>query len=203
MRSLTARPLSLMGALLFTFATGGQAQVTAPATQGATPTFRVEIIGDRVTDFNARVQQYFELRTRLEMGLAIDTVSEDPAVYLDAQLALANRIRDARRDAKQGDLFTREASTEFKRVLQATINETLWKVIMGEDNPGQFRHRINADYPEGLPFATMPANILALLPELPNGLQFRFLGRHLVLYDTKSNVIVDRIPYAIECRTCD
>src|SRR5688572_14360666 len=108
MRSMTARPLSLMGALLFTFATGGQAQVTAPATQGATPTFRVEIIGDRVTDFNARVQQYFELRTRLEMGLAIDTVSEDPAVYLDAQLALANRIRDARRDAKQGDLFTRE-----------------------------------------------------------------------------------------------
>lgn len=202
MRTTIVRHLPVMGALLLAFAAGGQAQVTEPARQG-TPVFRVEIFGDRVAGFNERVQKYVELRTRLEKGLAIDTISEDPAAFLTAQHALARRIRDARRDAEQGDIFTREAATEFKRALQATINETAWKVIMNEDNPGQFRHRINDDYPEGLPFSTMPANILSLLPQLPAGLQFRFLGRHLALYDTRASVILDRIPYAIECRTCD
>lgn len=33
--------------------------------------------------------------------------------------------------------------------------------------------------------------------QLPRDLQYRFLGRHLVLLDTRARVILDRIPYAI------
>ena len=49
----------------------------------------------------------------------------------------------------------------------------------------------------------MPPNILARLPSLPDDIQYRFLGRHLILLDTRASVILDRIPYAIQCADCD
>jgi hypothetical protein len=48
--------------------------------------------------------------------------------------------------------------------------------------------------------STVPANVLSVLPELPPDIQYRFLGRHLVLHDTRANVIVDRMRCAIQCR---
>ena len=43
----------------------------------------------------------------------------------------------------------------------------------------------------------MPINILAALPKLPDDIEYRFLGRHLVLHDTRANMILDRIPCAV------
>jgi len=34
---------------------------------------------------------------------------------------------------------------------------------------------------------------------LPDGIEFRFVGRHLILYDVRANTIIDRLPDAIEC----
>ena len=77
-----------------------------------------------------------------------------------------------------------------------------WAVIM-DDNPGEFSHEINGIYPDGKPFSTVPGQILAVLPALPDGVEYRFLGRHLILLDVRANVILDRIPYAIRCVDCD
>ena len=63
--------------------------------------------------------------------------------------------------------------------------------------------RSTAHYPKKKPLSTVPPNILAALPSLPDGIQYRFLGRHLVLHDTRANVIIDRIPYAVRCMGCD
>ena len=49
----------------------------------------------------------------------------------------------------------------------------------------------------------MPGTILAALPALPDDVEYRFLGRHLILLDIRANVILDRIPYAIRCVDCD
>ena len=68
-----------------------------------------------------------------------------------------------------------------------------------DDNPGQFSHRINGDYPKRRPLSTMPGTFLAVLPALPDGLEYRFLGHQLILHDTRANVILDRMPCAIEC----
>jgi hypothetical protein len=35
------------------------------------------------------------------------------------------------------------------------------------------------------------------LPTLPQGLEFRFVGRNLILLDTEANLIVDFIPNAV------
>jgi hypothetical protein len=80
---------------------------------------------------------------------------------------------------------------------ECAVANTLAAIM--DDNPGKISHHINGTYPEGEPFSTMPANILAVLPRLPDDIQYRFLGRHLILYDTRASLILDRIPYAIRC----
>jgi hypothetical protein len=107
----------------------------------------------------------------------------------------------ARADARRGDIFTPTISREFKKVLVQT-DDTTWADIV-DDNPGEFSTRINGSYPEKKPFSTVPANILAALPRLPDDVEYRFLGRHLILLDTRASVIVDWIPYAMGCGDSD
>ena len=45
----------------------------------------------------------------------------------------------------------------------------------------------------------MPGTFLLVLPVLPGGLEYRFLGPHLILHDTKANVILDIMSCAIAC----
>jgi hypothetical protein len=49
----------------------------------------------------------------------------------------------------------------------------------------------NMVYPPQLPLATFPGKLLKALPELPKGLEYRIVGRHLILRDVTGNVIVD------------
>lgn len=41
--------------------------------------------------------------------------------------------------------------------------------------------------------------MLGVLPTLPDDVQYRFLDRDLILYDTRANMMLDRIPSAIRC----
>lgn len=43
----------------------------------------------------------------------------------------------------------------------------------------------------------MPPLILTQLQPLPDGLGYRFMGRGLILRDTKANLIVDVLPEAV------
>lgn len=168
---------------------------TAPAPQEI-PVFRVQIWGDTGADFTSRVASYVDLRSELEKGLPPLTVTEDPVEILRAVRSLAARIRVARAKAKQGDIFSPEVSTRFKRTLLLEIDADSLAVI-NDENPGKIDVKINGSYPVRTPFTTMPPNVLAALPKLPADLEYRFLGRHLVLVDTRASVIIDRIPYAI------
>jgi hypothetical protein len=181
----------------------GHAQ-TSPTTnpQPKTPDFSVQIWGDIAEDFSARVWSYFALRRELEHGLPALIVTEDPAYIRRAELALAKKIRVARARAKQGDIFTPAISVEFKKILLHTMGAGTWAAIM-DDNPGMFSTRINGTYSKKRPLSTVPPNVLAVLPSLPADIQYRFVGRHLILHDTRANVILDRMPDAIPCAHCD
>ena len=158
----------------------------------------MEVWGDIVADFSTRVWSYFELRSELEKGLPPRTVTDDPAEIRRAVRALADRIRVARAKAKQGDIFTPTVSAQFRKALLLEMNAPTWATIM-DDNPGEFSVQINGSYPDEKPLSTVPPNILAVLPTLPEDIQYRFLGRHLILYDTRASLILGRIPYAIRC----
>jgi hypothetical protein len=125
------------------------------------PDFRLQIRGDVATDFRARVWSYFELRSAQEKGLPALTVTDDPSAIRRAERALAKRIRMARAEAKQGDLFTPSISVEFRKALLLETDANAWEAIM-DDNPGEFPAPINGTYPKGKPLSTMPPNILAV-----------------------------------------
>jgi hypothetical protein len=191
---------SLAIALILACASVGYAQDAKTDQKPEPPRFKVEIFGDVMADFSARVSAYVELRDELRKGTPALAVG-DPAQVRHAVDALAARIRVARAGARRGDIFTPTISREFKKVLVQT-DDTTWADIV-DDNPGEFSTRINGSYPEKKPFSTVPPNILAALPRLPDDLEYRFLGRHLILLDTRASVIVDWIPYAMGCGDSD
>jgi hypothetical protein len=138
------------------------------------------------------------MRTGLEVGLPGQRVTDKPAENIRAERALARRIRDARDGARRGDIFTPAISAEFRMILRDVMEPRTLAVIM-DDNPGAFSHRINATYPKRRPLSTMPGVILSVLPVLPDGVEYRFLGNDLILHDTRANVILDRVTCAIAC----
>jgi hypothetical protein len=187
---------SLAIALIFLPASVAYPQPPQTQADRDTPVFRVQVWGDIAADFTTRVQSYFDLRSELEKELPALTVTDDPAEIRRTVRALAQKIRVARAEAKQGDIFTPAVSAKFRKVLMLETNTRTWAAMM-DDNPGEFSARINDSYPEQKTVSTVPPNILAALPRLPADIEYRFLGRHLILLDTRASVIIDRIPYAI------
>jgi hypothetical protein len=191
------RLTSLAIALIILFAVASQAQPATTNQNRENPDFRVQVWGYIVADFSTRVWDYFELRSELEQGLPPLTITDDPAEIRRAIRSLAKRIRVWRAEAKQGDIFTPTITVEFRRALIIEMSPNTWAAVM-DDNPGEFSTRINGTYPGDKPLSTMPPNILAVLPRLPDDIEYRFVGRHLILLDTRANLIVDRIQYAIQ-----
>jgi len=161
------------------------------------PVFRARTWGFVAADFGERVSHYVELRTSLERGSPNLAVTDDAGEIRRTQGALAHKMRRARVGARQGDIFSSNISAEFRHVLLLETNPGTMATIMDE-NPGDLRG-INRAYPTGKPRASVPAGILALLPTLPDDLQYRFVGRALILIDTRTNLILDRMPCAIAC----
>lgn len=191
--------LAAIVVVLLSPATNGQSP-TQPARD--TPDFTVQVWGVATADFDARMSNYAALRAQLQRGLTPLRVTDDPRDILRAEFALARRIRAARSDAHGGEIFTTEISSAFK---QALILETRSATCgsIADDNPGDFFYSINDTYPKRRPLSTVPPGILILLPRLPGDVQYRFVGQHLILHDTRANVILDRIPNAIHCADID
>jgi hypothetical protein len=53
--------------------------------------------------------------------------------------------------------------------------------------------KVNAPYEADASFSTVPSPLLMKLPQLPEEVEYRFVGKHLVLRDTKADMIVDYI----------
>jgi hypothetical protein len=200
--TMKLRHTSLAIALTVLVGSVGYAQAPTTSPDHKNPAFKVQVWGYIVADFSARIWSYSELRSELEKGLPGLTVTEDLREIRRAQRALAKRIRVAREGARQGDIFTPAIGVEFRKVLRLEMDADTWAAIM-DDNPGEFSNRINGTYAGKRSLSTVPPNILARLPGLPDDIQYRFLGRHLILHDTRANLILDRIPYAIRCTDCD
>jgi len=184
-------------AATFVVAASALAYSQAPRSSAAqTPGCEAPVWGDEVKEFTRRIEAYVALRTRLEAGLPLGAAARGASEAGAARQALAERIRTARAQARQGDLLTPELSVQIQRSLRRAIDAHTWKVIM-DDNPGEFPSQVNDGYRIGSPLSTMPPHVLAGLPTLPAGLEYRFIERHFILLDTPSGIILDRIPFAI------
>jgi hypothetical protein len=148
-------------------------------------------------DFAARVEKYVELRKKADDSAPPLKETRDPAKIKAAQQALVERIGAARSDAKQGDIFTPEIAAYFRHLMRPESKETGTKEIMKEDKVGTVPFKINGPYPDEKPLVTAPPNILGALPPLPKDIEYRFVGKHLILRDSRANSIIDYMLNAI------
>ena len=155
-----------------------------------------------MAEFKARVEAYADLHKRLARGDAKQKETDDPAKINERTDALTARVQAARTDAKQGDIFTPEIRPVFRRLLAPKLQGAEGrdvKAIIKDDGPapGTVSFKVNAKYPDSQPLPTVPANVLITLPPVPEPLEYRIVGQHLLLLDTSSDLIVDYILNAI------
>lgn len=176
--------LSASLVLLSTFLIAAQQRVNANAAIAA--------------KFDQKVADYMKLRQKALAGLPVPKNSGSPEHIDDFQKQLAGRIRDLRPQARQGDLFTPEVAGLFQHLVASAMrgkDGALIRTSFQRAEPLQGGHlEVNAVYPDGLPLQSMPPSLLMNLPRLPKELDYRFVGRELILRDTQANLIVDVIP---------
>jgi hypothetical protein len=197
-RIMTFKPALIITFINVLLTSGAHAQTPAPNTRDMAD-FKVQVWGVAAADFDARMLTYADMRADLQRGMTPLRLTDDPREIRKAEHALAKRIRAVRSGAHGGEIFTPEIAAAFKRALVLETRPSTCASIL-DDNPGAFDYSINGTYPKRRPLSTVPPGILMLLPRLPADVEYRFLGRHLILHDSRANVILDRILEAIECR---
>jgi hypothetical protein len=151
-------------------------------------------------DFDKRVAEYVKLQKSLAKGLSATKPTTEPQTIIDRQHELAGKLRAARSQAKQGDIFTPEIAKEFRRLLglaRGGQNDAHIKRSLERAEPVRLTLHVNEAYPSNIPLQSTPPTILMNLPRLPPELEYRIAGRMLVLRDGVANIVVDLIPDAI------
>jgi hypothetical protein len=114
---------------------------------------------------------------------------------------LARAIKAKRLDARQGDIFEPAVATAVRGVIAEALREVDVDLLLRglyEDceMPPGYRPQVNAGYPH---WATheMPFVLLARLPALPTGINYRLIDHDLLLWDVDANLIIDVLPDAL------
>jgi len=158
---------------------------------------------DGILQFTRAAEEYTFMHRRLERRLPVLEVSADTATIRRAIDAMAAAIRAERSDARQGDLFNPAAETTIRvRVANALRSHGLTPLdvrvaerAQGAD-AGAAVLRVNGTFPWALGTA-MFSCVLEALPPIPPELQYRLVGRDLVLIDVHASLIVDVLPLAL------
>jgi hypothetical protein len=182
-------------------------QTNTPA-QPPDPTSAQTQSPDQLKDFQARIDNYMEIHKKARASVpALPKETTDAAKIASHQQQLAARIRSLRSNALAGEVFSpanrQMVVTTIKQKTEGKDGAGAKATILGEGNPksgespAQINLAVNSTYPTSAPLSTMPPSLLMALPTLPQGLEFRFVGRNLILLDTEANLIVDFIPNAV------
>jgi hypothetical protein len=181
---------------------------TARSAKAAPPTERV--VGPLTTKdaealatMTERIKQYVELHTRIEGTLPGFPTEATPEQIDEHQRAFEKAMREARATAKHGDIFTPEARPVIKKLLAQIFGgpdgKSLKSSIMDENpvDPNAMKITVNSRYPDTVPLATIPPQVLQALPDLTEDLEYRFIGDWLILLDAKAHIIADYMPDAL------
>jgi len=156
-------------------------------------------------ELKQRVAQYLKLRKEAVAKAPKLKDKAEPEEILAHKRAAAEAIRATRANARPGDVLTPAVQAYLKRVIRSEMagkDGAPAKKAAKQGNPATegatpVNVKVNATYPDSAPLSTVPATLLLRLPELPKELDFRFVGRTLVLHDVNAGVILDFIPNAM------
>jgi len=147
--------------------------------------------------FLDRVNQYVVVHQKHENTLPKLSKESTPEQIDAHQRALGKLLQEARKDAKQGDIFTPESQAVIKKLIAKVFSGPdgpSLKASVMDENPGVPNLKVNARYPDEIPVSTIPPQLLEGLPKLPEEMEYRFVGDDLILMDTHAHTIADFIP---------
>lgn len=157
--------------------------------------------GDAFQRFQQSTNEYVALHRQIERNLPPLDMPGDGGSIRRAVEARADAIRHARANARAGDIFTADVRLAFRsRILEAS--ELCGDVAPGVDQEADGGGEaweppvVNGTFSWRTATRTSPC-VLAVLPELPQELQYRFLRRDLLLVDIEANLIVDVLRDAV------
>ena len=180
-------------------------EATSKSPESAPPTKRVvgplsEADAAALATMNDRLKDYVELHKKLEEDLPKLKDEATPQEIDKRQRLFEQRMREARKSARQGEIFTAEARPVIERLLAAVFDGPEGKALKAtvlDENPVGMPLTVNMRYPDSVPVSTMPPEVLQTLPKLSEDLEYRFIGRHLILLDAHAHVVADFIADAI------
>jgi len=170
------------------------------------PKTSVSVNQDSLTiqDFNKRVDEYVKLRKRSQLALPAFKPRKTATEVSEYQRSLAKKVQAQAGHPKAGEVFSPAISELFRKLIATP---------MGSDGGGKIRaslhhaepvHKIslqvNEQYPQVSAMQSTPPTLLSNLPRLPSEIEYRIVGRELVLLDTASNLIIDLLPDALPVR---
>ena len=149
-------------------------------------------------EFESRVKDYVKLHNTAREGLDKLKPTKSAGKIESHEEQLAPRIRKLRHEARQGDIFTAQISAEFRRLIEPVMQGPEAARIRASLNRAEPVHlralQVDGTYPKGVPLQSTPPTLLLNLPKLPPEVEYRVVGRALVLRDLEANLIVDLIP---------
>ena len=164
------------------------APVTSPAEKAA------------IENFENQVKDYVKLRNKLRETapkLSKDATPEQIHAY---RTTLEESLRNARKNARRGDLFSPDIASFIRRTLknefQGRDRKEIRDIAFETEVQGVVL-KVNYPYAQSAEQSEMPATLLAKLPQLPKEVRYRFVGSNMILVDRESNVILDIMPNAL------
>jgi hypothetical protein len=170
-----------------------------------------------LVDFQKRIDSYMALHKEAAKDAPALKQTNNPAEIKTAQDALGARIRAARATAKAGDIMTPEIQNKFRRLMYPVVTAPAPRGTAGravkadvkeelKENSEERKEeggkpvplKVNATYPNDTPLPTTPPQVLMNLPKLPEQLEYRIVGKNLIIRDVEANIIVDFVPNVIQ-----
>jgi len=152
--------------------------------------------------FTASIHQYVQLHRHIEQQLPPFRPHSDAQDIIESSNAMASALHTARADAREGDVFTHEVAALLRtRVADALtargfLPEEMVAATLEEADEDAPLPVVNGRFPWRRGAAMWPC-VLDVLPRLPHELQYRFVGRDLVLVDTHADLVVDILRDAV------
>jgi hypothetical protein len=147
-------------------------------------------------EFTRGVDRYMNVRWMLEAPLGPHALCADPEEAQRTLSELANLIRSERATVLPGNIFTPAVAEFFRQQISGAFREDGYQLLFYLEDATT---GIPVDLPavevnDTLPWAVgdrLWPSLMAKLPALPVELEYRIVGRDLVLVDVSIDLVVD------------
>ena len=163
----------------------------------------VNALGAAVLEFHKRLEVYMKTHNEAEGKVPNLKRTDDPVEISGREKALAEMIMTLRAGAQEGEIFAKDVQPYITKIIHDDFanRRLVDRRALVHELPKNVKVSVNTVYSTTFPLLTFPAALLQKLPDLPPELEYRIVGRNLILRDVKANLIVDVLRDAIPIPT--